>query len=110
MASILAVEANAMPSHAPVVLISDDADATRALETVVGFLELAPVTTLGSAAVLETGLPHAAPYLVVVDTDHADGQAAALTEIFTNCGWIVDGIERDLSGRERFIIVSPNPA
>ena len=72
------VEANAMPSHAPVVLISDDADATRALETIVGFLELAPVTTLGSAAVLETGLPHAAPYLVVVDTDHADGQAAEL--------------------------------
>ncbi len=42
--------------------------------------------------------------------EFGDGQAAALTEIFSNCGWIVDGIERDLSGRERFIIVSPNPA
>ncbi len=42
--------------------------------------------------------------------EFGDGQAAALTEIFANCGWIVDAVERDLSNRERFIIVSPNPA
>jgi len=42
--------------------------------------------------------------------EFGDGQAPALREIFTDCGWIVDAIERDLSDRERFIIVSPNPA
>ena len=42
--------------------------------------------------------------------EFGDGQAAALQEIFSHRGWIVDAVERDLSDKERFIIVSPNPA
>jgi len=42
--------------------------------------------------------------------EFGDGQAAALREIFSNHGWIVEAVDRDLAGKERFIIVSPNPA
>lgn len=42
--------------------------------------------------------------------EFGDGQAAALREVFSDRGWIVDAVERDLSDKQRFIIVSPNPA
>jgi release factor glutamine methyltransferase len=37
--------------------------------------------------------------------EFGDGQAAALSEIFSAAGWLVESVEKDLSGRERVLIV-----
>jgi release factor glutamine methyltransferase len=39
--------------------------------------------------------------------EFGDGQGAALRELFTAHGWWVEAIERDYSGRERFLIACP---
>lgn len=43
----------------------------------------------------------------VLLAEFGDGQASALTELFSGSGWTVEGVEKDLSGRERIIAVSP---
>lgn len=40
-------------------------------------------------------------------TEFGDGQAPALVELFTTAGWRPDAVEKDLSGRERVLIVRP---
>lgn len=42
--------------------------------------------------------------------EFGDGQAAALSGMFTLGGWFIDGVEKDLSGRERVLIVRSPPA
>ncbi len=42
--------------------------------------------------------------------EFGDDQSPDLQEIFIDHGWIVETVKRDLSGSERFIVVSPNPA
>ena len=37
--------------------------------------------------------------------EFGDGQAAALTELFAAHGWLVEGVEKDLSGRERVLML-----
>jgi methylase of polypeptide subunit release factors len=37
--------------------------------------------------------------------EFGDGQARALSGIFTGAGWSSEGVEKDLSGRERVLIV-----
>ena len=50
--------------------------------------ELAPRLAPGGAAMLEFG----------------DDQAAAITALLRGAGWIVDEVQRDYSGRERFLV------
>lgn len=38
-------------------------------------------------------------------SEFGDGQAPALTELFGKAGWVVEGVEKDLSGRDRILIV-----
>jgi release factor glutamine methyltransferase len=38
-------------------------------------------------------------------TEFGDGQAAALTGLFGATGWLCEGVEKDLSGRDRVLIV-----
>lgn len=38
--------------------------------------------------------------------EFGDGQGAALRDLFTATGWQVQGVERDYTGRERFLIAS----
>ncbi|MBX3730993.1 MAG: peptide chain release factor N(5)-glutamine methyltransferase [Verrucomicrobiae bacterium] len=42
--------------------------------------------------------------------EFGDGQAAAVRELFTNTAWTVERVEKDLSGRDRILIVTPLPA
>lgn len=42
--------------------------------------------------------------------EFGDGQAAAVQELFTNTAWTVERVEKDLSGRDRILIVTPLPA
>jgi release factor glutamine methyltransferase len=37
--------------------------------------------------------------------EFGDGQAPALTELFGKTGWVVEAVEKDLSGRDRILIV-----
>lgn len=39
--------------------------------------------------------------------EFGDGQAPALANLFISEGWTLDGVEKDLSGRERVLIVRP---
>lgn len=41
--------------------------------------------------------------------EFGDGQAPALRQLFTNNGWRLDAIEKDLSDRDRVLIVRPPP-
>lgn len=37
--------------------------------------------------------------------EFGDGQAPALTELFGKAGWLIEAVEKDLSGRDRILIV-----
>ncbi len=42
--------------------------------------------------------------------EFGEGQGPAIQQIFTDNGWTVHALEKDLSGRERFVIASPQGA